>query len=131
MAAIESGIRDLLVADVDVKARVSKRIYPTEVPQGVVYPALAYTRISGAPLHVLEGSSSLQKMRLQVDCLAVDYAGAKDLADHVVHCLDNYKGAVNGGTVNAINLLDEADMSIPKLELYRVRLDFEVWYSET
>lgn len=122
----------MVLTNAAVAARVSSRMYPVELPQGVTYPCLRYVRISGGPEHTIAGRSTLQHMRLQIDCFASDYyADAKALADDVISCLDGYSGTVTGGTIKGALLLDEADESMPEMKLYRVRLDFSVWFSET
>lgn len=57
---------------------------------------------------------------IQVDCWAVDYGTAKDLANSVRAALDKH--------CVPLRELDGVDQSS---ELRRITLDFSVWYTET
>jgi hypothetical protein len=123
--------RILAVAPV-VSNLIGSRIYPNIVPQKAPMPAITYQQISGPRLHDMQGAVGLAKARYQINCWAVSYAGAKELAEAVRLTLDGYSSE---GTIAVIHLNNEGDM--PEMEpgadvlsRYGKRLDFIVWFRE-
>lgn len=51
-------------------ALVSTRIYPVELPPGVVYPAVSFFRMAAAPIPAMGSDPALVGIPLQVDCWA-------------------------------------------------------------
>jgi hypothetical protein len=58
------------------------RVYPAP-PQGVTFPYVAVTRITGGPEYDDDGEAGLERGTVQVDCRALTFGEAKDLADLV------------------------------------------------
>lgn len=134
---VESAIYNLLVSDVAIAALVSSRVYPLILPQNATYPALVYSKVSGARLHHLTGSAGRAMPRITVSCWATTYLGAKQLAALVRATLDGFRGTLTDGnspagtcaaSVLIENELDDYDESAKK---YRVILDFMVNHAET
>ncbi len=116
---VEDAMRDLLVADVTVSGLVATRVYPMQMPQGATLPAITYQRVATTPHDDLELTQNHEWVRVQVDCWAANYAGAKALAVAV-------RAALQVTPVYA-QLLMELDDHEPEEKLYRVIQDFRVW----
>ncbi len=78
MAEEEDAIYRILTAASPVMALVSGRIFPDR-SSGAVTPYIIYSRISGVSEPMLEGGSSLERYRVQVDCYAPTKTAAKAL----------------------------------------------------
>jgi len=127
MALLESKLFSLLSADTAVKAIVADRIFPTVLKQNCRLPAISYQRISGNFDADLEGNSGTENPRIQVDCWALGYVQAKDLAKAVRNAMNAATDAVAGFTALCIT---DADNHDDAANYYGVSLDFSCWHEE-
>jgi|LakMenEpi03Aug12_release.lakeMendotaPanAssembly.Ray.scaffolds.fasta_scaffold669702_2 hypothetical protein len=102
-----------------LKALVSNRCYPLQMPENPTYPAIVYSRIAGTPFNVLDTSASIDQVRMQVDCYALTYDGAKTLSDSV-------RGAMESAAFKG-TLQFDTDLYESEVKVYRVVMDFYVW----
>lgn len=102
-----------------LKGLVSNRVYPLVMPQSPTYPAIVYNRIAVNAQNVLEGGSTIDQVRFQVDTYATTYAGAKTIAAQVRVAVEaaSFKGT----------LQSDQDFFEPDINLYRVSQDFYIW----
>lgn len=110
---IETSVFDAL------EGLVSGRCYPLQMPQEPTYPAIVYSRIASEPQNRLEGGASLDQVRVQIDCYATTYEGAKTLSASV-------RSAMESASLGATLQLD-LDLYEPEVKVYRVTMDFYVW----
>lgn len=127
MAHLESKIFSLLTANTAVKAIVADRVFPTALKQGCRLPAVSYQRISGNHDLDLDGNSGLEQPRIQVDCWALGYVQAKDLAKAVRTAMTSATIAANGFTALCAN---DADNHDDAANYYGVSIDFSCWHEE-
>jgi hypothetical protein len=106
-----------------LKALVSNRCYPLQMPENPTYPAIVYSRIAGAPFNVLDASASIDQVRMQIDCYALTYDGAKTLSASV---RDAMESAAFKGTLQF-----DIDFYEEEVKVYRVAMDFYVWQKNT
>jgi hypothetical protein len=137
--AVENALSKILAGSIGVTDLVSARIYPHMAVQSAALPYIAYMRISGTHEHHMDSASGLARARVQIDCLAATYDGAKTLADKVRLALDGFVGDVTiaGQTLTLQDCflsehrdgydtpVNGKDTGIP-----RVMMDFSVWYEE-
>ena len=141
---IEQALQVYLKADADVAALVSTRVYPALAPQDAALPYITYERVSTQRLMTHDGQNGLIGPRIQIDCWASTYGGAKTLADKVRLCMNGHKNAYGETTGTAPNdyviqgIVQLGELDLPELPqtagekpVYRVSMDFEVWYEET
>lgn len=102
-----------------LKPLVANRVYPLVMPQNPTYPAIVYNRISSAAQNVLEGGSTIDQVRIQVDTYATTYSAAKSLARLV-------RLAMEGASFKA-TLQTDQDFYESDLSIYRVSQDFYLW----
>jgi hypothetical protein len=108
--SIEEKIFYRLRTNDAVSALVGTRIYPIQLPPGRTLPAITYTRVSTVRGHCLGGPSGRLRPRIQIDCWADTYSGARTLADKVRLCLDGFLGAIDGeSNIGGIKLDGEYD----------------------
>jgi hypothetical protein len=114
-----------------VSGMVATRVYPGSRPQGSALPAIVLNRISGGPLYADDGEVGLEQARIQVDCWAATYAGAKLLARRVAASLSAFEGTVGETTFQLIELDIEQDLREGGGDSadypFRTALDFLVW----
>ena len=128
----EAAIIQRLLADGAVSALVSDRIEPGRRNQGTAFPAIVVNWVDGAPVYTDDGETNLQQSRIEIDCWADTYSGAKDLAAAVKASLSAFQGVSSGVTFQNVLLDAERDLSeggggavdYP----FRVNLDFIFWY---
>lgn len=109
-SCMEAAFIDLIKTDTAIDAVVSGRVYPARRPQGVAYPSIVATRISGSPGYADDGEIGLQQARMQVDSAAMSYTAAKDLAQLVRARLTAFAGVHYGITFSYVMLDEERDL---------------------
>ena len=136
MITIEEGLAAFLVANAAVNAIVSGRVYPNKLPQTVTLPALTYQRVDTPRVHSHDtsGAAGTAHPRIQFDCWAASYSGAKGLADALRGALNGYKGTM--GTVNPVTVQsalqeDERFDDFADAGIVRISCDFIIWHLET
>jgi len=128
---IEYGLVNRLKNDGTVAGIVAARIYPHRLPQMPTFPAITYSRVSGARVDILKGISGLAKPTFQFDLWTESYNTVKSLADAVRESLNGYQGTLDGETAYRVKILNEVDNFEEELGVYRVIQDFEVFHRET
>lgn len=114
-----------LGATPSVTGLVGARIYPMQMPQGTVLPAVTYQRISTVRAQGFAGSLGLADPRIQIDAWAETYPVAKALGHAVRQALDGYTAP----GVAAL-ILDERDLIDAEGRRHRVSQDFSLWVDE-
>jgi hypothetical protein len=106
------------------------RIYPQQLPQGVILPACRYFRVSNPKDHSHSGPSKLKRPRIQIDCYGEKYLDAVKLAGQIESTLDGYTGGMGSYTAQA-SFMEEAgkDDYDPETGRHRVSVDVLIWYS--
>jgi hypothetical protein len=127
----EALIGRLLVAP-GVAAMVEERVFPGSRPQGSALPAVVFSLVDGAPLYADEGEVGIAQARIQIDCWADSYAGAKTLARAVKACLSDFVGEAGGTQFLSIFIDAERDLreggSGAADYPFRTSIDFTVWH---
>ena len=116
---VEQEIQNVLTADVTVSALVVARVYPLLMPQGATLPAIVYSRVASVPHDDLELTQNHERVRVQLDCWASSYSGAKTLAAAVRTAMQT--------TPVFGQLLMELDDYDQDEKLFRVIQDYNIW----
>lgn len=133
MADLEANIVTLLSGSSGVSAIVSTNIFPALVPQGFDnYPALTYQVISEQRTPTLEKQNGLMQARVQINCWARTYAGAKALKEAVRNAIDGESATFPDGVFieDGQDSVEESPDARPA-RLYAKRIDAMVWVKET
>ncbi len=120
MAEIEATLYNYLTGHAGLKSLVGSRIYPMQLPQNVMLPALTYQRISGPRVHGVGGRPILARPRIQIDSWATSYANAKVLSAEVRAALDGHRAAEDAWGCILDNEIDDYDAETGR---YRVIID--------
>ncbi|WP_315920436.1 DUF3168 domain-containing protein [Mesorhizobium sp. SP-1A] len=104
--------------------------YWLHAPQGTMPPYVVMQRITGIRDYHMRGASGLVESRVQIDCYASTYAGAKSTAKSVNGILSGYRG----GAIQAIFIDNERDLPTSDAgevnQLFRTSLDIMVHHKE-
>jgi hypothetical protein len=122
-------IEEALVVFLRGLGHVGDRVYPMRLPQGSILPAIVFQGIS----HTREDSHSgpsLPHPRIQLNCWAETYGGAKNLSRQVRVALDGYRGTWSGVEIQRVKVANMLDDQEEELSRYRVIIDIIVWYRE-
>jgi hypothetical protein len=129
---MEEGLIQKLLATSGVTALVSQRVYPGSMPQASPLPSIVMNRVSGAPLYTDQGECGLASARVQIDCWAQTYTGAKQVARAVITSLSAFAGTSSGFTFQYVMVDDERDFreggSNSNEYLFRTSIDLIVWF---
>lgn len=131
MAHIEAAPVALLTADTAIDALIDGRIHPSKLVQSEPFPAITYLRVSTPRIRSHSGPSGLAHARVQINCWAETWTGARDLADLVRMRLDGWKGVAGGVRIGGIQLDSERDDFDPDRSVQRVIHDYIVAAYET
>jgi hypothetical protein len=119
MAQLEPRIFSILTGYTAVAAVVGTRVYPLVLPQKAALPAVSYLRVDGVQDSNLSGNSGLEVVRVQIDCWAETYAGAKALASAVSE-------AMQFGFGNECVWSTDRDQYEDGAKVFRVILEFSI-----
>lgn len=111
MALIEEALTEILTKNSAVSALVGSRIYPCDLPQNCVFPAINYHRISSVRELLMDGYINIAKTRFQVDCWDIKHLDVKRLGATIRKALNGFKGIVQGIDIQLIEL--DSDHDIP------------------
>lgn len=90
--------------------------------RSVAYPNVSYTRVGTTFLHTLAGNSGLDRVRMQVDCWAENYADAKTLSAQV-------RALMQAASFKALPE-EERDEESGIEGVYRVTTDYYCWQGQ-
>lgn len=126
MTGIIEAVQTVLSAYSGLTDLVGDRIYPIILPQAVVYPAVTNEKISGVPLNTMADSTSrgVENYRIRVSSWAETLKEAQETSDEILIAM---KSATS---FEAIPVFDQ-DFHESEPRVYRVVIDFSVWYKHT
>lgn len=128
---MQSAFRSVLLASAGVTALVSSRVNWGAHPQGDPLPAIVLHTISDAEGLTLKGRDGLSRGRVQVECYATSYKGARDLAAAVRAALSAYRG---GGfrLIEHVDTRDSREGGTNEAERpFRISMDFMTHWRQT
>ncbi len=138
LADIRPGLRSLLLANANIVAAVSSRIYPVLLPQGVVDDSIVYNRITENESAHYVGPTGLILMRMQIDALSQSADGASALADLIKQHITGFSGIISYGSnspqsyvwVQGIFMLSGDEEYFNDTAMYRRRRDYNIVFGD-
>lgn len=126
---IETGLYTFLQSKTALTALIADRLYPVTLPQECTYPAIVFTRISGARGQTLTGHAGYARPRFQLDVFSIkNPLEAKQVAGEVIQALQNYSGSMGTETCQFCRFIGDRDAFDPDVGVFRVILEFELWH---
>lgn len=120
------AVYSILINDSNVTALVSTKIYPTFIPENIIFPAVVYRITEKQPLDTKDGVyGSVDTLLIEV----FDKGGAQtvSIADTIRTALDRYRGTVEGVVIDKIIYEGESDeMLIPELALFHLSQNYRI-----
>ena len=105
------------------------RVFPLLLPNPVELPASSYQQISATPLHAMGVTSTLTRIRVQINAWGTTYAQARTLANEVRATIERFRGAAGGAVVGDILLDNEMEQYERETNTRRVIQDFTVLHT--
>lgn len=134
MKDVRVALRQFLLADTGIAAKVASRVFPLVMPQGTKETSIVYTRISGKSGHHMGGRDGLAFIRMQIDAWAMSADEAAALADLVKDRLDGYRGVMGSGdasvTVQGVFFEDERENYDDAVKMSRMSRDYFIDFAE-
>ncbi len=128
--SFESEIFTRLSGHAGLSNLIGARIYPVRMPQDVAMPAISYGIVSASRPSNFGVDTGDVRYRLQIDCwsssLPGETGGANKVAAQVKAALKRY----SGGDIQDCFLENEQSLYDDDSDLYRVIMDFIVWFKE-
>jgi len=132
----EAILRNALVANADVQALISGRIYPLRYvgASQIQFPLIIWRRARVLREMAMGGPVGLPRVTVELYLYAESYETARDLADKCRRVLDGFAGVLDNTEVRQASLMDEADdlVEIEGAEnsLYLVRQTYDLFWVE-
>ena len=135
---LRPGLFSLLSSDPAIAARVSDRIYPVVLPQGMTLDSVVYNRIVENESYHYTGSSGLVTARMQIDAWSKTPDGANELGDLIKERLSGFSGQVSYSVnspaeyvrIQGVFLLSGDEDYDSESALYRRRRDYSFVYAD-
>ena len=130
---MESVIITKLLATAGITALTSTRIRPGKAAAGDSLPYLVLRRISGGTENMLGAAGTAYLARIQIDCIAATYSGARALADAVTAGLNGHRDIAASPRIDSVMLTDETDDDFTPTDggdfpIHRVIQDYQVCF---
>lgn len=128
---IERDLRDYMLADSGISAKVGTRIHLTQLPELATYPAIAFQQISGPREHTLgDGYPTAATPRYQISCFAITYAAVKELVLAVEAAFDGHLGElVPSSPIQGTFVLDVHDTFEPIPRVFMCPVDVMLFFN--
>jgi len=130
MADLETVLQTRLSTFAGFTALVGTRVYPLKLPQKPTMPAVTYQRIDGVRESGIANEHGMAHPRIQVDSWASSYGGAKAVAEQVRQALERWSDTTTTPVILDSFIDGDTDLYESDVELYRVSMDYIVWYRE-
>lgn len=125
---IEEGFVAYVLAQSAITTLIGTRIMPAPLRQDCVLPAISYQFISQRDDVLHDGPQGLPDARIQLDCWADDYAGARALAEAIRTAVHAYRGTMGSVNVQRAKVENIVDGFEPNTGQQRVIMDVLLMY---
>lgn len=122
------AIYGILSAAAGVTNLVSTKIYPRLAPMETVAPYVVYSIVSVDPTDSKTRPSTLDRVRVQIDCYGRTYASAEAVHSAVRTALDAYTigSTVAGVKLDGIKFETENDTFEEDVDIHRRSADYQI-----
>lgn len=122
------AIYGILSAASGVTTLVSTKIFPRLAPMETVAPYVVYSIVSVDPTDSKTRPSTLDRVRVQIDCYARTYASAEAVHSAVRSALDAYTigSTVAGVKLDGIKFETENDTFEEDVDIHRRSADYQI-----
>ncbi len=125
---VVKDIAELLRADPSITALIGSRVFPLIVPEDGSLPCIVLSRLALRSEYTLDGPAASGKLVMQVDCIAQEYAEAKQIEHAVRTKLDGFTGQGTTSYIMGIFIDDVQDEAYPETESFVVTVTVEIFF---
>lgn len=86
---------------------ITAKVYPGMAPENVTIPYIVHFQVSNVPSSNASGASTLDDIRIQVSVFETTYKAMETMAAAVRTALDEYKGTLQGVTIERCSFIGE------------------------
>ncbi len=123
MAELLVDSRTFLLANTALAALIGTRIYPLQLPQNAVLPAVVQQTVSDVHELHQSGPAGYPTARVQYDCWGASYLSARAVAAALRMAVDGTYGAMGTMNVWAARVGNMIDLLDAETKRYRVLVD--------
>ena len=105
--SLNTAIFKMLSEDPAINAIVNTRVYPSVIPQKTALPAIIYSQDTNEPTNVKQNPSTLDVIRMEIDCFADTIVECDQLAKDIRRVLDRFSGTVENVVIDSVTFMDE------------------------
>ena len=126
--SVTKAIKYILNNTAGVTAIISTKSHAGRAPQETALPYVVFDIVSVEPTDSKTRPSSVDAVRVQIDCYATTYAGVEALNDAVRSALDSYTiwAPVNGVKVDGIKYITENATIDEETDIFRRSSDYQI-----
>ena len=126
--SVTKAINYILNNTAGVTAIISTKSHAGRAPQETALPYVVFDIVSVEPTDSKTRPSSVDAVRVQIDCYATTYAGVEALNDAVRSALDAYTigATVNGVKVDGIKYITENATIDEETDIFRRSSDYQI-----
>lgn len=125
---MDEAIYERLSGDTALAALVSNRIYPDQVPQDVVWPAIIYHQVSETASYSHDGDANLDQARFQFDCYGSTSASAKAVKNALRSLLSGKRFSASNVRITSCQLDNSLSGYEPAFKAWRFIQDYVFQY---
>ena len=126
--SVTKAIKYILNNTAGVTAIIGTKSHAGRAPQETAAPYVVFDIVSVEPTDSKTRPSSVDAVRVQIDCYATTYAGVEALNDAVRSALDAYTigATVNGVKVDGIKYITENATIDEETDIFRRSSDYQI-----
>lgn len=119
------AVHEILEDSVLVQAQIGSRYYPVIIPQGVEYPAIAYSIVSNNPSETKSGPSRVDQYRIEFNVYGYSYESVDDTCEALRDTIDFLGPAEWAGQyIEGVKYIAENDLYEQDLRLFRRSVEY-------
>jgi len=111
MSNICKGVRDFLVADADILAEFSTRVYRHRAPMETNLPYILVEKIGATRVYNLTTQFPLAQSTVQVDVYVSKPNQVSTLGEHVRNRLSGYRGSMGNEVIQGCTCIRDNDLT--------------------
>ena len=119
---IEDKMRDRLLANSALTAKIGQNIYVNEAPQGVTGSYVVYFLVTETPIHT--NTDVTDELTIQYSVFADRYIDARSIAKIIRDDLDRFTGTLGGISVAEI-IFDSMGVSMKEKDSRKAHISYD------
>lgn len=125
---LQDAIYQRLTANAALNAAVGGDIYPVEIGQKAVYPAIAFRQVSSRESDTKDNISCMTTYRFQFDIYDYTAESVNTIERLLKQAIDRWRGVVTNVKIDGTIKLDAQDLTdaLENVRLFRKSVDYQI-----